>query len=267
MYATDFEFDGVLLSDYKCMICSFDSASGVQTINAGSVITFNKSTRNFGRQYSLIGVQYDECITSTFDICKDPDLNEHLYFTSEECRDIMRWLNRTSFIKFKLITNNYQDCEFYYNSSFNIEKIKVADKVCGFRLKMETDKPYAYGYDEIVSFSALADTEYYITDISDEIGDIYPSIEITPSSSGTLNIVNSTLDETSTITGCTSGEKIVIDGDKLQISTSSNRNIYDYFNFTFPRLVNKLDNRVNKLKFSLPCSVVITYKPIIKETI
>ena len=40
MKSYDFEYDGLNLSDFGFMICSFDS-KGVETISNGSTITFN----------------------------------------------------------------------------------------------------------------------------------------------------------------------------------------------------------------------------------
>ena len=50
---------------------------------------------------------------------------------------------------------SYDDADidtFFFNASFNIEKIKIAEQVYGFRLTMETDKPYAYGETEKYTF-------------------------------------------------------------------------------------------------------------------
>ena len=35
MYATDFEYDGQYLSDYKCIICNFDFSNGAVSASAG----------------------------------------------------------------------------------------------------------------------------------------------------------------------------------------------------------------------------------------
>lgn len=271
MYATDFEYDGQRLSDYRCMICSFDDISGTQIASAGSSITFNKISKNYGKSFLLSGHQYDQCITATFDICKDPYKSNNPHFTHDECRDLMRWLNRSEFLSFRIIYDGEYDGLFFFNASFNVEKIKVADKVCGFRLTMETDKPYAYGalQETILTLSDTNATKnkYVLTNFSDELGELYPTIEIQLYSEGTLTIVNETLQETTIIKNCQSGETIKIDGDILQISSSTDRNILDAFNYVFPKLNNEISDRRNIYTFSLPCRVYVAYYPIVKDTI
>lgn len=271
MYAKDFEYDGQSLSDYNCIVCDFDGSSGAVFASAGSSITFNKTSRNFGRGSSLSGIQYDECITATFDICKDPDVTfeSDIYFTSDECRDIMRWLNRGSFHKFRVLYDDDDIDTFYYNASFNIEKIKVGERVCGLRLTMETDKPYAYGADEKFSFTVTRVTTaktFMVKDVSDDIGDIYPKLHIICNGAGNLEIYNATLDKKTIIQNCVKGEEITIDGNILMITSTSSDNVWDRFNYVFPQLTNSLKNKVNNFNFSLPCVATITYTPIIKET-
>lgn len=273
MYAIDFEYDGQLLSEYNCIICDFDGASGAVFASAGSSITFNKVTRNFGRSNSLAGIQYDECITATFDICKDPDnieYDEDKYFSSVEYRAIMRWLNRGSFNKFYVIYEHEDVDVSFYNASFNVEKIKIGERVCGLRLTMETDRPYAYGEEQKYNFSISGsnlDEGFTVTDISDDIGDTSPIMRITCTESGDLYIENSTMGLTTIILNCSQNEEIIIDGNTMTIKTNANNNIWDRFNYVFPQITNSIDNRDNEFRFSMPCNVVITYTPIIKETL
>lgn len=56
MYATDFEYDGKKLSDMGFLICNFDS-NGLNVINTGSKITFNKVAMHSGKKYSLVGTK------------------------------------------------------------------------------------------------------------------------------------------------------------------------------------------------------------------
>lgn len=271
MYAKNFEYDGQLLSDYNCIVCDFDGSSGAVFASAGSSITFNKISRNHGKSYSLSGIQYDECITATFDICKNPDVvyDGDIYFTSNECRRMMRWLNRNQFNKFRVIYNNGEVENFYFNASFNVEKIKVGERVAGLRLTMETDSPYAYGKEEKYSFSVTNDTltnKYRVSDMSDDVGDRYVYMEIICRSYGDLKIKNETLNTETVIRDCSTNEEIILDGDTLTLKSSFTRNIFDSFNFEFPQITNSMDNRVNIFSFSLPCTVLISYKPVIKET-
>ena len=105
MYAIDFEYDGQYLSDYGFIICDFNSSYGIAEASAGSVITFNKIQRDNGRKYGLSSTQYSECVSATFDICKNDDIweRDQLEITNDEYRDLMRWLNRREFLSFQLV--------------------------------------------------------------------------------------------------------------------------------------------------------------------
>lgn len=271
MYAKDFEYDGQSLSDFNCIVCDFDGSSGTVFASAGSSITFNKATRNYGRNNFLAGIQYDECITATFDICKDPDVTfyDDMYFTSDECRDIMRWLNRDNFYKFRVLYDDDDIDTFYYNASFNVEKIKIGERVCGLRLTMETDMPFAYGAEQKFTYTVTRTTtlkDYLVKDISDNIGDIYTTVHIVCAAAGDLTITNKTMGISTIILGCQKGEEITINGNILMLKTSSNKDIWSRFNYVFPQLTNSLKNRVNTFNVSLPCTITFSYEPIIKET-
>ena len=270
MYATDFEYDGQRLSDYRCMICDFEDKSGTSFVNTNSPISFNKISKDYGKKFILGSSQFDECLTATFDICKDPDKNTNMYFTHEECRDIVRWLNRHEFLPFRIIYNGEYDGFYFFNASFNLEKIKIAEKICGLRLIMETDSPYAYGsiYEKIINIidENATSQKYIITNVSDEIGELCPYIKLELYSDGDLEIKNETLNEATIIKNCVCGEVIVIDGDTLQVSSSLERNIYDSFNFLFPKLNRTISNQSNIFSFSLPCKIYLSYYPIIKDT-
>ena len=48
MFLIDFEYDGRMLSDFGFMICNITTNSGVETVSAGSNITWNTVTSNTG---------------------------------------------------------------------------------------------------------------------------------------------------------------------------------------------------------------------------
>ena len=149
MKSADFEYDGKCLSDYGMIICDFDGGSGVSEVSAGSVITFQKVPRHYGKRYGLVSTQYDQCVTATFDVCKDPQLyssEAEMEIYDEEYRQLMRWLNRRRFLRFALIGECQEDKEVcYWNASFNVNKIEIDGKLYGLRLTLETDRPFGYG--------------------------------------------------------------------------------------------------------------------------
>ena len=128
MFALDFEYDNQYLSDYNCIICDFDYSDGAKTADAGSKISFEKVSRNGGKIHTLVSAKYEECIQTSFAICKNPDLcnsYEDRYISNDEYRDLIRWLNRREFLRFRLLSDEYTET-CYYNASFNVEPTHFA---------------------------------------------------------------------------------------------------------------------------------------------
>lgn len=271
MYAIDFEYDGIYLSDFNFIICRFDYSSGSVAADAGSKLTFEKVSRHNGSKHSRVSSKYGECIQTTFDICKDDnryDFDER-EISNDEYRDLMRWLNRKEFHIFQVLYNNEDRLReaCYFNASFNIEKITIAERLYGLRLTMETDSPFGYGAEKRfnLDFSNSSDAQR-IRDMSDDIGYIYPDMTITCGSDGNLSIHNDFGDCTMYIKNCSAGETITIKGEEQIISTSfSDHNIGADFNYNFLKIGNTYDSRDNHISASLPCNIVISYRPIIKD--
>lgn len=271
MYAIDFEYDGRYLSDYGYIVCNFNYSNGSVSADAGSKINFSKVSRSSGKQFSLTNTEYDECISTTFDICKDPDMYDNYedrQINNNEYRDLMRWLNRREFLKFRIFDeddNGRNDC--YYNASFNVSKIKIAEKLYGLQLTMESDKPFGYGKERsfTLDFSDIS-TPKVLRDMSDEIGYVYPDMIITCRQSGDLSIFNELEHCTTIIKNCSAEETITIKGkEQIILSSSDNHDICNDFNYEFFKIGNTMNDRNNKISVSIPCNITIKYSPIIKD--
>jgi hypothetical protein len=269
MYALDFEYDGRYLSDYGFVICNFGGASDMDVVSAGSKITFNTVPMSFGKRFSLTGTHYEECIQATFQICKNPELYDDLQISRDEYTDIMRWLNRREFLKFRMLDEwdtEQETCA--YEASFNISKIMVNRVLYGLELTMETNKPFGDGQELSVSWD-IQDTSktYILRDMSDEIGYSYPSMEITVKQGGTLSIHNALEGCTMTLKNCQVGETIRIEGvSHTIISSQNNHRIQDDFNFEFLRIGNTINGRDNRITVSLPCRLKMWYSPVVKNS-
>lgn len=270
MYAVDFEYDGYHLSDFGFTICNFGKQPDTDTVSAGSKITFNKVKRHRGKIHSLVGTEYDECIESTFQICKCPTGNDGAQIiTSDEFKDLMRWLNRNEYLKFQMIDEDeYREDPCYYYASFNVEKILINRVLYGLELTMETNSPFGFGQEYVDKWTVVDTSKAHnLIDLSDEIGIIYPSMKITVNEGGTLNIRNLDRDCLMTIKNCVAGETIEVDGS-THIITSSNEahRLYNDFNFSFFKVGNTFQNRFNRITVSLPATIEIRYSPIIKDS-
>ena len=264
MKALDFEYDGYLLSDFGFMICSFGD-KGFETISNGSKISFNTTPIFNGSKSLLTQVSYDENIECNFAICKNPCVTasgDVEPITATEESRIMRWLNRKKFLKFRVLQDGYED--IYFNGSFNIDKYELDGNVYGFELTFTSDRPYAI-YDSIIyNFTISAENgNYVINDISDEIGYIYAKMKIKCLSSGNLIINNSIENRDTVIKNCTQNEILSLDYPIIE-STLISHKLQNDFNFNFVRIANTYENTLNKLTFSLPCEVQLSYNPIKK---
>ena len=264
MMVTDFEYDGLLLSDFGYIMCSFDS-NGLETITNGSNITFNTSPILKGGKHILTSIKYEKCLTTTFEICKNPcHINEQQdsYFTVEEMSALTRWLNRQEFLKFKLIKDGYEN--IYFEGSFNVSKIMLNDCVIGFELELITNRPFALYEDVKKTFRITRNNQVEIfKDISDEIGYIYPKVEVTCNTGGTLIIHNAIENRDTIVKNCRAGEVITMEYPVISSSIPSHQ-IQNDFNYNFFRISNTFSERINKLTFSIPCTMKMTYQPIKK---
>lgn len=270
MLASDFVYDGIQLSTKGYMICDFDEKSGIDIVNVGSKISFNKIKRDSGRIYTLASATYDECLTCTFDICKDDEkYGAATEITTNEFRELMGWLNRREFLPFRVIDNDQTVC--WYNASFNIDKIVIGGRICGARLTMETDKPFGYGDVYTHSHDFGVDlVQWRVANYSNEVGYLYPVFNIHCLANGDLSIHNEMENCTTIIKNCQLGENIVIDGaTQTIISDIESHKINNDFNWEFPRIGVKIINgqltRYNSITVSQMCNITITYTPIIKD--
>lgn len=268
MYATNFEYDGRYLSDFGFIICDFNASSDANIVDSGSKLTFNTVPHNRGKKHSLTSIQYDECIKTTFDICKNPDLYDDLEISTEEYRDIVRWLNRQEFLRFRIFDDENELEPCYYEASFNISKIKISEILYGIELEMTTNRPFGIGKEQYKSYD-FQDTSknYILTDMSDEIGYIYPTIKIMCCEDGDVEISNDLTDTKMMIKNCVEGEEITIDGNTHSINTTiSSHDVCNDFNYDYFKIGNTINNRSNKISVSLPCKIELRYSPIIKNS-
>ena len=265
MINTDFEYDGRYLSDYGFIVCDFNYADGANEVNVGSVLTFNKIPMNHGQTYGLSSSQYDECISATFDICKDPELFDlkHRVINEQEYISLVKWLNRKSFHRLGL-TDNFPLC--YFNASFNLSKIIINGELYGIRLTMETDKPFGYGetVSREITFTSTK-TSCIIKNVSQELGYTYPRLKVECTENGNITITNTTTQSVVLLKNCVIGETIEINGDSQVIKTSSNAHkIANDFNYEFLSLKSDLDDGRNTIE-ATPCKLIIEYEPVIKN--
>lgn len=271
MKALDFEYDGLHLSDFGCIICTFDSI-GTNNISMGSVITFNTSYIHGNKKFALNSAAYESCLETDFYICKNPcrvSDDKDMYFPLWEQRRLMRWLNRGEYLKFRPVSEGYENI-YYEGSFYSIEKVEFAGEVIGMHLYLATNSPFAFYKPKIYKFDITPENpSYLVSDLSDDIGYVYADLEITCKGTGTLAITNSMDNRLTEICKCTPNEVITMKDMTIESSHGAGRDtpLADAFNFVFVRIGNSFRQRENRLSFSLPCSVVLSYTPTMKAGI
>lgn len=263
MIITDFEYDGLLLSDFGCIICNLDKQGGISTSSNGSQINFATTPILKGVKQVLADTNYSECLTATFQICKNPCyyLGDSMYMNAEEVAELMRWLNRKSFHKLRLDVNGYE--RVYFRGSFNAEVVKYGSNVMGLSLTLTTDAPFGRGDTIYKKLTLTANQPAIFKDTSDEIGFIYPKTTITCGQSGKLTITNDIEDRECIIDNCISGEVITLNYPVITSSVTAHK-IADDFNYSFFRIANKWNERINKITASKDCVLEFEYNPVCK---
>ena len=261
MKAYDFEYDSMNLSDFGFIICNFDS-KGLETKSNGSEISFNTVSTLHGSKYELTSTEYENCLETTIQICKNTCSGNNEEIKPHELREIMKWLNRRKFLKFKILDEEY--CDLYFEASFNVSRIEFNGILYGLELEVKTNRPFALKEPRMINIKNIAQNgKYSINDTSYEEGYIYPYTEIIVNENGDLNIYNAIEDRNTYIANCTAGEIITMDYPIIRSSVSSH-NIQNDFNWNFFRISNTLHNTRNDLTISIPCTIKLKYSPIVK---
>lgn len=261
MKCYDFEFDGMRLSDKGFIVCNFGS-NGIETVSNGSHITFNTVPTMRGAKHELTNVEYNDCLTTTIQICKHPCRSRNEEVSIEDEREIMKWLNRKDFHKFKLINAEY--INIFFEASFNVSKIKYNGRVYGFELEVITNRPYALQEPVLIYMKNIVEHgEKRIYSKSDDEGYIYPDMEITIMETGDFELFNAFENRTMRIANCKAGEVINVKYPIIESSLPDHK-IQNDFNWTFFRIASTLREKANDVVISIPCNIKIIYSPIVK---
>ena len=260
MKALDFFFDDRYLSEMGYVICSVDSSETIKKTSVSRIEYTTAKTPNRSI-WNKVSSADSEPLTTTIQIlklsCDDPTPQE---LTSTEIAEMTRWLcRRDKYCKFSFVQDGYE--EIYYNAKIDLDKIDIYGITSGFELIITTDRPYGMTDEIVSSVSITSLSPYIIYDTSDIIGYTYPDLfTIVCEESGDLTLTNLIENRETKINNCTTGEIITLNGKTLQISSSlPAHNISDDFNYVFPRIVNTLTTRENKITTNKNCSITVSW--------
>lgn len=253
MMMVDFEYNGELLSEHGC-VCGSVVSSTEDSQTLGNKLTLN--TIQVRDKNLITSAKYEEVLTKTFDIIKNPcNMDDGYEFNEEEISALMLWLNRKEYFRFVPIYDdaNYVDLCFW-GTFTEINAVTIGGKVVGFTLTITTDSPYGYIDRREEQYSLDSEhTSFRIFNDSNELGYIYPEyMIITCLGDGDIYLSNN-LDELSrktVIKNCTTGEVLTIDCQhEIITSNKEHSTLMNDFNYNFPRLVRNYGETYNIFSF------------------
>lgn len=219
----DFEYADRRLSDFGCIVCHINTDAGVDDVELGSNITFNTITNSNSSIHSITSSSYEDVYTVEFEImkyiCGDAD---NIYLSSLEVRQLIKWLNRREYAKFRPINEISDESDVYYYGSFNIKQVQLGDQILGLHLTFTANAPYGFSEPNNLKYMILNDNDTFeIYPESDELGVIYPTVTIRLLYDGDIKIVNTTSGTATIIKNCKANETIIMDGEHKIITTDN----------------------------------------------
>lgn len=268
MTLTDFEWCGQSGSLFGLLPCHMDSSSNMLVSDSGATIHFSASNVTGSDKWNFLSSKYDNVLSGTFQVCKNPCASASKYFDAESIRAMNRWLcQKDGYHKFKIMNDDPGYSEFYFNAFLNVKKIEAYGQVAGLEITVTTDAPFAY-FEPKTAIMDLSESDPRFTyiDLSDETGTLYPTFKIACHSNGDYIIRNEITGIQAKLSGCCANEVITMDSEH-KILSSSIRNdnlLMKSFNFGWLDIKNTLDERKNTYSSNLPCRIEMTYSPIAK---
>ena len=233
MFATDFLFDGQRLSDMGYTIASIDGST--ESVSGGN-IEFNSVKPANSDKYKFYGANYNEVLTWTFTIMKNPCLynDEELYITQADESQLAKWLIKTDGYRYiQFLQDDYEDVVYQvYN---NMTPVQICGRTVGFTITSTSNCGYGFTPEITKVFSINNGTNFKLNVYNDIRGVCYPTFKITPSDLE-FTIKNETESTTKglKILNHTMGKKYYIDSENEIIDGISSP---DDFNWHFIRLV------------------------------
>lgn len=269
MLVTDFEYANRRLSDFGCIMCHITTDAGVAKVNIGCDITSNTVKNNNSSIHSDTSSSYDNVYMPTFEIAKiSCDNNDDIEMTSLESRQLVKWLNRRTDAKFRVVSDISEESNVCYYGKFNVEQIMLGSKIIGLSLTFTSNAPFGFADPNNLNFMILNNNETFeICAESDELGIVYPTLKVRCFYDGDIKILNTTTGTYTLIKNCKSDETITIDGEhKIIVSDNEDHSstIANDFNYEYlDILIDELESK-NIYEVSAPCEIALAYSPVRK---
>lgn len=276
LYCTEFIFDGISSKEYDMIICSFDGSSNGET-TAGSNIEFTTFKAPNSNKWVKTSAAYNEQLSFTFQICKyryNQTVSEPI--SERELAFFMRWLVRKDYKYLQFIQEGFEN--IFYNCQINVQKYEIGGECYGLTLTATCDAPFGWSEPIRHTLSSSTTATYKLYDSSDEIGVIYPDVEIlSQADNQDITISNEMTGTQTIIQNCKKGEQILLSEDKkasssecipVERTTSDNsggysgshNTFFNDFNWKWFSIGNTFENRVNKIIVTGNCDIQLSWR-------
>lgn len=268
MQSKTFTYDGVSLADMGYIVCKFDGGgASLDGINTDSQRDWDNISVMWGKFMPWTVSTFGDRLEMEFSIMKEPCGDNSLVITPAEMVQLKRWLSRPT-AKILRFPEEEGFEHIYYEGSFNVEEVWLnAEGRYGANLTFTCNAPAGFYDYETVTGEIAANESFTINDVSDEVGWIYPTLEVTLKDAGELRLTNSFDGRTTVVKNCTAGETITFYNTQQIMSSNGAHAIHDDFNYKFIRISNSFKNNENTISSNLALSYEFTYKPIAKAVI
>lgn len=262
--AKSFIYDNVNCENFGLMICEVGGSGGVSTAKVGSTITVETSNTYGNDIFSSINNSYDKPLTiSQFDlVCIDNNCIPQ-EIDKNKVRAVSRWLHQknTGYKKLQFCDEDNADI-IYYAKPLDISNIYISGQLVGFRIAgFETNAPYAWTDTLEVKISmTTSQTTFRFMDYGDEVEKItVPDIKIEILENCNFEIYNALTQSTFKLDNCVTGEVIIINGYKTQLTSTvrTTQELFASFNNVFFNYTNTYRDIVNPLTIKGKANITI----------
>lgn len=241
-YGTSFIFDGIPCEEFGLMLYDLDSHEQ-EDGTIGTSVNISED-RLWGNPIPIhYGTSENEALTIKL-ICVVPENNKRL--TRFDIAKVAGWLKTPSYRILKIVQPD-MDMYFYKCIFTELVPIKIGLETIGIEATALCDGPYAYMASGQLESTCNGTSSILIRNHSNVNRYCYPKVVLS-TNGGNVSIINETDNNREMkIENLPLKDFVIdIDGNTGIIKAQDDTNMYQYFNFNFPRLL----RGDNKLKLS-----------------
>lgn len=159
MKAYNFEYAGKALEQFGMILCNFGGSKGLETITDGAAISFTTVPTMNGSKNNLTSNQYEDCLETTWQICKHSCNGGVQEITPIEHRNLTSWLCRKKFLKLKILDE--YNIDLYHEAKIDVSRIEIDGKLYGLELSIQTNRPFALKEPRTISINCEKGKDVY----------------------------------------------------------------------------------------------------------